>query len=153
MRYLNPYHIATYVLIIFSFGHTVGGLLSEHSYGPAGDAVFASMKSVHFDFHGGDCTFYGLHMGFGLMATVFLLFSASATWILAESKPADRAALRPIAWALFLAYVPTVVLSWVYFFAGPGVFSTAIALLMGWECFTTYWDNATGRTKDGVHTE
>jgi len=24
--------------------------------------------------------------------------------------------------------------------------------LMGWECFTTYWDNA-GRGKEGAHTE
>jgi hypothetical protein len=153
MRYLTPYHIATYLLITFSFGHTVGGLLSEHSYGPDGDAVFASMKAVHFGFQGADCTFYGIYMGFGLMVTVFLLLSASVTWILAESKPADRAALRPIAWALFLAYVPTAVLSWVYFFAGPGVFSTATAVLTGWECFTTYWDNVAGKPKEGAHTE
>jgi len=110
------------------------------------------MKSVHFDFHGTDCTFYGFHMGFGLMATVFLLFSASVTWVLAESKATDRAALRPIAWALFLAHVPSTALSWTYFFAGPGVFSTLIVGLMGWECFTTYWDN-TGMDKKGVRTE
>jgi hypothetical protein len=135
--YLTPYRVATYLLLIFFIAHTFGGLLFPPSHGPAGDAVLASMKSVHFTFNGADCTFYGFHLGFGLMASVFQFFSAALTWHLSQF-PSGNAVLRPVAWALFLAHVPMVVLSWQYFFAGPGIFSTVIALLLGWESFTTY---------------
>jgi hypothetical protein len=135
--YLTPYRLATYLLLIFCTAHTFGGLLFPSSNGPAGDAVLASMKSVHFTFNGADCTYYGFHLGFGLMASVFLLFSAALTWHLSRF-PGGNPVLRPVAWALFLAHVPTMVLSWQYFFAGPGISSTVIALLLGWECLTTY---------------
>jgi hypothetical protein len=135
--YLTPYRLATYLLVIFSTAHTFGGLFFPPSTGPAGDAVRASMKSVHFTFNGADCTFYAFHLGFGLMATVFLLLSAALTWHLGRF-PSGNPVLRPVAWAVFLAYVPTTLLSWRYFFAGPGVFSTLITLLLGWECWTTY---------------
>lgn len=137
LAYLTPYRLATYLLLIFSIAHTFGGLLYPPSRGPAGDAVVESMKSVHFMFNGADCTFYEFYLGFGLLVSVFLLCSAALTWHLSRF-PSGNAALRPVAWSLFLAYVPTMVLSWRYFFAGPGVFSTLIALLLGWESLTTY---------------
>jgi hypothetical protein len=34
MKYLSPYRIATYLLVLFGFGHTVGGMLSNQSLGP-----------------------------------------------------------------------------------------------------------------------
>ncbi|KAK9234318.1 hypothetical protein V1525DRAFT_413453 [Lipomyces kononenkoae] len=137
MQYLTPLHISTYVLLVFASGHTLG-LCLPHDYTPAANAVLASMKTVHFDFNGSDCTFYGFYTGFGLMVTVFMLFSAFLTWLLAEAKASDRAVLKPIAWALLLAYLPMTGLSWMYFFVFPGVFSTVITGLIGWGCWTKY---------------
>src|SRR5271154_7613692 len=132
----NAYTVASGLLLIFATAHTVGGLLLSRSFGPAGDAVFASMKAVHFDFNGTERTFYDFHMGFGLTASVFLVFSAALSWHLGRAAPLP--VLRPVAWALFLANVCNMVLAWAYFFVGPGVFSTAIALLLGWECMTSF---------------
>ena len=46
MKYLGPYRIAAYLLVLFCIGHTAGGMLSQKSLGPEADAVFAAMKSV-----------------------------------------------------------------------------------------------------------
>lgn len=142
MDLLSPYRVASYLLLFFSGSHTLGGLLFPPSNGLAADAVLASMKTTHFDFHGSDCTFYGFHMGFGLNVSVYLALSAVIAWTLGDPRvaqnPAVRGVIRPVAWALFVAHMFTAVLSWQYFFKGPGVFSTLITLLLGWECFTRY---------------
>src|SRR2546430_2708586 len=52
MQYLTPYHVATYLLLIFSAAHTLGGLFLPHGYGVDANDVLASMKSIHFDFNG-----------------------------------------------------------------------------------------------------
>jgi len=100
------------------------------------------MKKTHFDFNGSDCTFYGFHMGFGLMVSVYLVLSAVVAWILGDERSArDQAvkeAQRPIAWALMVSTVGTAILSWKYFFVAPVVVSTVIVLLLGWDCLTTF---------------
>ncbi len=137
MKYFNLYRISTYLLIIFAVTHTFGGLLSKKSLGPEADAVLASMKEVHFNFMGADSTYYGFYFGFGLVTTLFLLFSAVVTWYLGGLRPEERVSLSPISWALFVSYVLMAVLSWVYFFAGPGVTSTIVAVLLGIACIRT----------------
>ncbi len=131
MKYLGPYRIAAYLLVLFCIGHTAGGMLSQKSLGPEADAVFAAMKSVHFTFNGARCSFYGFWFAFGLMVSVFLLFSAVAAWHLGGVAPGQWAAVSPIAWALFASHLGNAYLSWAYFFVGPGVLSTLIALLLG----------------------
>jgi len=152
---LRPFTIAFYLLVVFAAGHTYGGLIMSHDHGPQGNSVLSSMKTVRFNFNGSQCSFYGLYLGFGYIATVFLLLSAALSWHLGrvvekvEKKRKVKGkekgneevlkALRPVAWALFLSFIPTAWLSSRFFFAGPGMFSTVIAGLLGWECFTTFW--------------
>lgn len=138
MQYLTPYHAATYLLIIFALGHTFGGLYGTHDYTPAGNAVLTSMKSVYFDFYGSTCSFYDFYIGFGNIITIFLMLSAFLTWRLAEAKPSQQAALKPIAQALFLAYLALAGLCWMYLFTGPTLLSILIAGLMASECYTKY---------------
>jgi hypothetical protein len=123
-----------------------------YDYGPQGNSVLASMKTVRFDFNGSQCSFYGFQQGFGYTVTVFLLFSTVLSWHVgrvvegerrktkAKEKGNDEVmkALRPVAWGLFLTFIPVAWLNWRFFFAGPAVFSVVIAALMGWECFTTF---------------
>jgi hypothetical protein len=131
MKHFSLYRIATYLLILFCAGHTFGGMLFPKSLGPKADAVFASMKATHFNFNGADCTYYGFWFGFGLTASVFQLFSAVTAWTLGNVKPSHWASVSPIAWALFVSHVCGAALSFKYFFAGPGTFSTVIAALLG----------------------
>ena len=146
-KMLRPFTIAFYLLLLFAAAHTYGGLIMSHDHGSQGNSVLASMKTVHFNFNGSQCSFYGFYLGFGYMASVFLLFSAALSWHLGRVVEEEKRkgneevlkALRPVAWGLFLSFIPTAWLSWRFFFAGPGVFSTIIAGLLGWECFTTFW--------------
>ena len=130
MKYLSPFRIATYLLVLFFLGHTGGGMLAQKSLGPAADTVFAAMKAVHFDFNGSDCTWYGFWFGFGLTASVFLLLSAVIAWQLDQVNQEQWPAVSVIAWALVASHVVNTVLSFKYFFVGPGVFGTAVVSLM-----------------------
>lgn len=131
MKYLGIYRIAAYLLVVFCAGHTAGGMLAQKSLGAESDAVFSSMKAVHFNFNGADCTWYGFWFAFGLMTSVFLLLSAAVAWTLAGVSPAHWPVVAPIAWGLFVSHVCNAILSWNYFFAGPGVLSSVVAALVG----------------------
>jgi hypothetical protein len=134
MKYLSLYRIVTYLLLFFAATHTVGGLLISRSRGPEADAVLAAMRATHFACQGADCTWYGLYFGFGLLVTVFLLFSAAVCWRLGGLSAGERAPLAPVAWALFICHILVAVLSWTYFFIAPGVVATLIAVLLGIPC-------------------
>lgn len=136
MKLITPYRTALALLVLFFVGHTAGGMFSHESMGPAADAVWESMKAVHFNFNGSDCTYYGFHQGFGLTVSVFQLFSILVIWQLSRTTP--HKALRPIAWGLCATFVGVAALSWRYFFAGPGVFASLIALLLGVEAWRKY---------------
>lgn len=132
MRFFTSFRLATYLLLLFAFGHTAGGMLAQKSLGPASDTVFIAMKKVHFDFNGADSTWYRFWFGFGLTVTVFLLFSAFVAWQLDKVGPASWPAVSGIAWALVVSQLCNAVLSWTYFFAGPGVFASVVTLLLAW---------------------
>jgi hypothetical protein len=131
LRYLTPYRLAAFVLSLFFVAHTSGGMLAQKSLGPQSDAVFAAMKSVRFDFNGAICSWYGFWFGFGLMVSVFLLFSAVMAWQLDKVPPETWSSVSVLAWALVLAHLCNAILSFAYFFAGPGFLASGVTLLLG----------------------
>jgi hypothetical protein len=135
MRYLTPYRLAAYVLVVFCALHTAGGMLSQQSLGPDADAVFNAMKSVHFNAMGSTVTWYGFWFGFGLMVSVFLLLSAVIAWQLDRVSTERWSSVSVIAWALAASQLATAVLSWIYFLAGPGVTATLATLLLAFGAF------------------
>jgi hypothetical protein len=139
---IRPSRVAAGLLLVFAASHTIGGLMFPPSKGPEAVAVLASMKSTHFDFKGSDCTFYGFHLGFGLMVSVYLVLSVVMAWVLGDERvaqnPAMKDTLRPLAWALLISNLATAVLSWRYFFIAPAIISAVVVLLLAWECTTTF---------------
>jgi hypothetical protein len=129
-RFFTPYRLATYLLLVFCLGHTAGGMLGQKSMGAAADSVFAAMKSVHFQFNGADVTWYGMWFAFGLTASIFLLLSAVTAWQLDQVPAQAWPAVRPIAWALVVAQAANTVLSFEYFFLGPGILGVLITALL-----------------------
>ena len=69
-------------------------MLSQKSLSPGADAVFAAMKSVRFNFNGATVTWYGFWFAFGLMVSVFLLFSAVVAWRLDSVEPKSWPVVR-----------------------------------------------------------
>jgi hypothetical protein len=133
-RYFNGFRLSSYLLVLFCAGHTWGALVSVPHFGPEADAVLTSMKSVHFLAQNSNDTWYGFYLGFGWLVSVFFLFSAVVTWHLGGLQRRDQRAMAPIVWALFLSYAASTYLSWTYFFVAPGLFSTAVAAILGFEC-------------------
>jgi hypothetical protein len=130
----NLYYLATVLLLIFFAGHTLGGVVFHKDMGLQEESVWSAMKSVHFSFNGADCSYFGFHMGYGLLTAIFLLPSAFLTWRL--GKPDCPSQMVPISWALFLTYVAVSWISFEYFFAGPGIIATLVALILGFQSVT-----------------
>jgi hypothetical protein len=130
MKHVTAFRTSSVLLFVFCVLHTAGGMISQKSLGPASDAVFESMKRVHFDFNGADCTWYGFWFGFGITASIFLLLSSIVAWQL-DRVPAELwPYLQVISWAFVVAHAGNTIISWKYFFTGPGVFGILITLLL-----------------------
>lgn len=132
MKYLTPFRIAAYLLVLFCAMHTVGGMMTQASLGANADAVFEQMKTTRFVFNGASCTWYGFWFGFGITASVFLFVSAIVAWQLDKVPATSWRAVSVIAWALVAAHVANAILGYAYFFLGPAIFGVAISGLMAY---------------------
>jgi hypothetical protein len=106
-------------------------MLAQKSFGPQSDAVFASMKAVHFALDGATTSRYAIWFAFGLLVSVFLLFSATAAWQLDKVNAASWPSVSVIAWALVASHACNAGLSWIYLFATPAIFATLVTILLG----------------------
>jgi hypothetical protein len=133
-RYFNAFRIASYVMVLFAFGHTRGAMIGTPHFGPESDNVASMMQSVAVRVQGSECTWYGFYRGFGIMVTVFFLFTAALSFYLGGLDARDRRTLAPVAWLLLASYAANTVLAAAYFFPAPVVFSTAICVALGFAC-------------------
>lgn len=133
-RYLNPFRLASYVLVLFFLGHTLGALVKIPSFGAQADAVLSAMQATHFRCQTSDCTWFGFYLGFGWDVSLFLLASAAIAWFLGGLEPQQQRAMKPIAWTLFLSHAAGAVIAWIWFFIAPQVFGTVLAVLLGYQC-------------------
>ncbi len=125
------YRIAAVVLVLFAAGHTAGFLRFKPP-SAEGIAVRDAMNDVHFAVGGKAFTYGGFYKGFGLMITVYLLFSALLAWYLGGLAAMHPEAIGILGWAFFAVQLASVVLGWVYFFPVTAVFAGVTALCVGW---------------------
>jgi hypothetical protein len=133
-RYFNAFRIASYLLVLYTLGHTFGAVIETPHFGAESDAVVAAMKAVHLRAQSADCTWYGFYRGFGLFGSAFFLFSVFVAWRLGDMSSQDVDTLLPIGWALFFSHVAGALITCVYFFPTPMFFSTSVAALLGFGC-------------------
>jgi hypothetical protein len=123
-KFFNLYRVAAYILALAILGHTLGGMLGTAQRGPdAGpdaDAVLATMKSVHFTWHGSDCTWYGFWLGNGLALSAVLVLAWVVLWVLGGMPPSERRTILPLARAATASLLMLAALGFVYFGAVPG---------------------------------
>jgi hypothetical protein len=137
-RYANAFRLASALLVLYALGHTMGAVVAVPRFGDASDTVVALMQSVHVRSQGADCTWYGFYRGFGMLVTVFFVLSAVLAWHLGGLTLRAQRDLAPVAWTLFASHVAGAVVTWVYFFPAPIVFSTLIAALLGVACLRSH---------------
>ena len=76
-------------------------------------------------------TYGGFYRGFGLSATISMLFGAFLCWYLGELARTNPAAIGALGWAFLAAQVAGAVLSFLYFGPPAMVLSLLVALLVG----------------------
>ena len=124
------YRWVTLLFVLFAIGHTTGVLGTKDLPKEALD-MRSAMFATHFKFMGTDSTYGGFLEGFGLVVTLFLLFSGFIAWTLGGLSKDNARATRPLAWGLAVAMLINAVLAFHYFFAGPVILSVLIAAGIG----------------------
>ncbi len=129
------YRIAAGLLTLGFLGHTLGGMIGTAKKGPGAgpeaDQVLASMKAVHFNWRGADCTWYDFWMGNGLGVSALIILAIAVLWVLGDAGSAGVQALKPIAWAAFASLSVLAAVGFIYFPVRIGVVFALIALLTG----------------------
>ena len=128
MRASVFYRTAAVLLLLFAAGHTFGFRQNNPEW--QAETVLASMRSVHFDAQGFNRTYWDFFSAFGLFFSVFLLFVAALAWLLSTIPAEILPRVRSIAWALAICFVAVTILSWIYAFTTPIVFSMAITICL-----------------------
>lgn len=127
------YRIASGLLILFAVSHTVG-LFSKPPSAEA-SAARAAMNNAHFQFMGADCTYGQFFIGFGLLVTAYLLFSAFVALYLGNLAVKNPTAIGGLGWAFFMLQLANFALSWIYFFIAPVAVSALVAVCLGWAAW------------------
>ena len=133
------YRIAAVLLLLFGVSHTLGFRQSDPQWGV--DPMLASMRSIHFDVQGLHRTYWDLFVAAGFCVGVFYLFSAVLAWQLGGLPAETLARMRVVGWAFALCFAAITVLSWMYLFLLPVVFSAAITvclILAAWLASKAY---------------
>jgi hypothetical protein len=120
--------IASVISLIFTAGHTMGGL---RKWSPMGDnAVLKAMTDVRFNTMGANRSYLDFFMGFGWSISVFMLMQTILLWQLASLARTDPARLRPMIAVTALATVASGFIAWRFIFPAPAVFSGVLALAL-----------------------
>ncbi|HEY7292090.1 MAG TPA: hypothetical protein VH583_19800 [Vicinamibacterales bacterium] len=141
MKTATLYRAAAILFVLFAAGHTVG-FLEFRPNSPEGLAVRDAMNSVHFSVRGAEFSYGGFYVGFGLFVTAYLLFSAVLAWQLGTLARSRTPGLDGIAWSFFAVQIASLILSWVFFSAPPGIFSGLVAVCLGIAAWGTSSDRA-----------
>ena len=121
--------IASVISLLFTAGHTMGGL---KRWSPMGDnPVLKSMTDVRFDVMGANRSYFDFFMGFGWSISVFMLMETILLWQLASLAATDAPRLRPMIAVITLATVASGIIAWRYIFPVPALFSAVLAIVLG----------------------
>ena len=118
------YRIAAVLLLLFAAGHTLGFRQSDPQWGV--DALLSSMRSIHFDVQGFNRTYWDLFVAAGFSVGVLYIFAAILAWQLGGLPAATLALMRGIVWAFAICFAAITVVSCIYLFILPIVFSILI---------------------------
>ena len=120
------YRISAVLILLFDLGHSAGFPWSD----PSWRVDTTAMRSSHFQVLGFSRTYWDFYVGFGLDVSVFLLLAAVLAWQLGGLPAQTLPLMRGTAWVLVLCFAAISVLSWMYFFTIPLVFSIVITVCL-----------------------
>lgn len=124
------FRIASILLILFAAGHTIGFLKFEPPT-LEGMVVWRGMNNVHFPVGRAEYTYAGFYRGFGLFATIYLLFAAYLAWHLGGLARKNPQAIGSLGWSFFALQLASIGVSAIYFLPPPVVLSALVAACAG----------------------
>jgi hypothetical protein len=120
--------IASAISLIFTLGHTLGGL---RKWSPMGDnEVLRAMTAVRFDTMGANRSYLDFFMGFGWSISVAMVMQTVLLWQMASLARTNPASMRPMIAVIGLATVASGVIAWRFIFPVPALFSTALVIAL-----------------------
>src|SRR5262245_33339927 len=126
--------IAAGISLVFTAGHTMGGL---SQWSPMGDnPVLKSMTDVRFNTMGANRSYLDFFMGFGWSLSVLMLMETILLWQLASLAKSEPARLRPMIAVIAMATVSTGLIAWRFIFPIPALFSAMLAIALGFAYVT-----------------
>jgi hypothetical protein len=122
--------IAAVLQALGTVGHNLATLSTKPTHGPQEQAVFDAMRGFQFNLMGSTRNTWDFYRGYQFSTTVTFALTLALLWLLSNmSRRAPREA-RPLVLAILIAQLFNVVISWEFFFAGPGVVGALIALCL-----------------------
>jgi len=122
------YRAASVLLLLFAVLHTYGFRQVDPDWRV--DPLISSMRSIHFDLMGSSRTYWDLFVGFGLLFSVFLVFTAILAWQLGGLPAQTSSLMRGTAWGLVICFAAVTIVCFRYAFIIPSVFSILILLCL-----------------------
>jgi hypothetical protein len=120
--------IASVISLVFTAGHTLGGL---QKWSPMGEnEALRAMTSVRFDTMGANRSYLDFFMGFGWSISVSMLLQTVLLWQLASLARANPALVRPMVAVFALATLASGVIAWRLIFPIPALFSGALVVVL-----------------------
>ena len=115
-------------MLLFAAGHTFGFRQIDPAWGV--DPLIQSMKSIHFNANGSDRTYWDFFVGFGLVVTALMVFSAIVAWQFSNLRAETLAEMRIGAWGFVFCFGAVACVSWLYVFLVPAIFAVSILLCL-----------------------
>jgi hypothetical protein len=116
--------VATIVQAVGTILHTIatasGTASGSTTPGPQELAVLAAMRGFHFDILGSSRSVYDFYRGYEFSITVVFAILAVLMWQLSNLSRTEPRCALPLVVTILVCTVLLDVVSWAYFFAGPG---------------------------------
>jgi hypothetical protein len=120
--------IASVISLLFTVGHSLGGL---QRWSPVGEnAVLEAMTDVHFDTMGVSRSYLDFYMGLGWTVSILMLMQTILLWQLASLAMQEPARLRPIIAVIAVATAASGVIAWRFILPVPALFSVALLIAL-----------------------
>jgi hypothetical protein len=84
------------------------------------------MRTVQFNLQGVSRSFLDFYRGFGYSLSVFLVLQGIVLWQLAAVAKTQPGAVRPLVASFAIASVIGAVITWIFIFPIPAMFSTVL---------------------------
>ena len=113
-----------------TIGHNLATLSTKPTHGTPEQAVFDAMRGFQFDIMGSTRSIWDFYRGYQFSTTVTFVLTVVLLWLLGNMSTSAPREAKPLVLALLIAQLCNVLIGWEFFFAGPGVVGSLIAICL-----------------------